>query len=130
LRAEQFQWFGVRLNAQACPFNVRLLLAPSRDSGARLRPRLRRDFGPPIYFPHRKDAIVGQPAAEASAPRAVAAKAKPSLAASKTMKVVWNLPISSVFKVKAHAQIDDRTISDLMGEIINFYYANHPDKTL
>ena len=71
-----------------------------------------------------------QPAAAASAPRAVAAKAKPSLAASKTMKVVWNLPISSVFKVKAHAQIDDRTISDLMAEIINFYYANHPDKTL
>jgi hypothetical protein len=27
LRIEQFQWFGVRLNAQACPFNVRFLLA-------------------------------------------------------------------------------------------------------
>jgi hypothetical protein len=27
LRIEQFQWFGVRLNARACPFNVRFLLA-------------------------------------------------------------------------------------------------------
>jgi hypothetical protein len=27
LRIEQFQWFGVRLNAQSCPFNERFLLA-------------------------------------------------------------------------------------------------------